>query len=407
MRIVIVLVLLGAASAGCWWYVTRERPIEVTAVKVEVGPVEKTVAAIASGTVMPRDKAMLAIGAIGTIAAVHVNEGDRIEAGQVLVELEHAELDAQVALAEANLRVGEARLAQSRIAAAMSEDVTSTQVRQAQAQLNAAQKEYDRVAPLSERQAISRSDFEKAALALKVAQETVAAAVAATAEIGLRGEDVASAEAMMDQLRAAVAVAEAMREKAFLRAPFAGVVAKVMLSRGEAVAMGMPVLSLVSGDNVYIEAPFDEANAGELTVGLPVRIELDAYPDEHFEGIVDFISPVIQPNADLARTLNVKVAIQGDRARFLPGMSADVTVIVDRRESVVHVPSEALVRDEYGYVIEGGRAVRRPVKLGIGNWEYQEVLEGVKEGETLIMSVGVPGLDDGVLVTVTSEEAGA
>lgn len=407
MRIVIVLALLAAGAGGGWYYYTQERPIEVTAVTVETGPVEETVSAIASGTVMPQHRAMLAIGAIGTIAKVNVAEGDAVEEGQVLVELEHAELDAQVALAQANLRMGEARLAQSKIAVSMSEDVTSTQVRQAQAQLNAAQKEYDRVAPLSEREAISRSDFEKAALALKVSQEAVAAAMAATGEIGLRGEDVISAEAMMDQLRAAVEAAEAMRQKAFLTAPFTGVVAKVILSKGEAVAMGMPVISLVSRDDVYIEAPFDEANAGELKPGLPVRIELDAYPDTVFDGTVGFVSPVIQPNASLARTLTVKIDITGDRSKFMPGMSADVTAIAERRESVVHVPSEALIRDEYAYVIENGRAIRRDVQLGIGNWEYQEVLGGLSVGDQLITSIGVVGLDDGVLVKVVDEIGGS
>lgn len=403
--LLLILVLAGVAGAGYYFY-TQEKPLQVTAAPVETGHVEETVAAIASGTVMPGQRAMLAIGAIGTIAEIHVEDGDEVTAGQVLVELEHDDLDAQVALAHANLKAGAPRVQQTRIAATMAEDVTSTQLRQARAQLDAARAEYNRVAPLAAREAISKSDFEKAALALRVAEEAVAAAQAAQGETGVRAQDIASAEAIIEQLEAAVAAAEAMREKAFLKAPFDGVVARVMLEKGEAVTMGMPVLSLVSVKDSYIEAPFDEANAGELRVDMPVRIELDAYPDEAFEGRISFISPVIQPNADLARTLNVKVEILGGHSKFLPGMSADVTAVAENRENAIRVPSESLVRDEFAYVIENNRARRRDVKLGIGNWEYQEVLSGLKPGELLVTSVGVQGLADGVLVEVV-EELGA
>lgn len=403
MRILLVLLVLAGIMGGAGYYYTREKPIKVTAAKVETGPVEETVAALASGTVMPGQRAMLAIGAIGTIAEVHVKDGDSVEAGQVLVELDHKDLDAQVELAKANLKAGRPRVAQSKLAVGISEDVTSTQLRQAQAQLAAAQAEFNRVAPLAAREAISKSDYDKASLALKVAQEAVAAARAGQGETGVREQDVASAEAIIEQLEAAVAAAEALRDKAFLRAPFDGIVAKVLLEKGEAVAMGMPVMSLVSTTDSYIEAPFDEANAGELRVDMPVRIELDAYPEEHFEGRLSYIAPTIQPNKELARTLNVKVEILGDHSKFLPGMSASVTAVAEKRENVVRVPSESLVRDEFAYVVENNRARKREVKLGIGNWEYEEVTSGLQPGETLVLSVGVAGLADGVLVQVVDD----
>jgi len=405
VRVILVLLILGGAAGGVWWLLTREKPVQVTAAPVSRGPVEKTVAAIASGTIMPAQRATLAIGAIGTIHDVFVKEGDRVTAGQVLVELEHAELAAQVELAEANLRMGEARLAQARIAESMTESMTGTQSRQASAQLDAARAEFERIKPLAEREAISKSDFEKAALALRVAQEAFAAAGAAGRETEVRAEDITSAEAMMDQLRAGVKAAEAMKEKAFLRAPFDGVVAKVFLEKGEAVAMGLPVAHLVRDDSLYIEAPFDEANVAEMSVGQPVRIEVDAYSGHAFSGKVTYIAPFIQPVQDLARTLTVKVDIDDSADKLLPGMSADVTIIAERKEDVVSAPSESLIRDQFAYVIEGGKAVRREVQLGIGNWERQEVLGGLQEGEMLITSVGVPGLDDGVPVEVVPELA--
>ncbi|MBI1318872.1 MAG: efflux RND transporter periplasmic adaptor subunit [Candidatus Hydrogenedens sp.] len=403
IRVTLILLVLAGIAGGVAWALNREQPIEVTAATVARGSVEQTVAAIASGTIMPAQRAMLAVGAIGTIKEVHVKDGDRVTAGQLLVELEHAELSAQVELAQANLRMGEARLSQAKIAESISESVTGTQARQAAAQLDAARAEFERVKPLAEREAISKSDFEQATLALRVAQEAFSAANATGRETEVRAEDIASAEAMMDQLRAAVKAAEAMESKAIIRAPFDGVVAKVFLEKGEAVAMGVPVAHIVDDSHLYIEAPFDEANIADMSVGQPVRIEVDAYNDRTFSGKVTYIAPFIQPNQDLARTLNVKVDIDDVGDLLIPGMSADVTIIADSKDDVVYAPSESLIRDQYAYIIIDGKAAHRDVELGIGNWSRQEVVSGLKEGEMLITSVGVLGLEDGTPVTVVEE----
>jgi HlyD family secretion protein len=84
-------------------------------------------------------------------------------------------------------------------------------------------------------------------------------------------------------------------------------------------------------------------------------------------------------------------------------MSADVIIIAAGKDDVLSVPSEALIREEEAYVIENGRAVRRKVKVGVGNWQAKEVLEGLREGETLITSVGIKGLKNGIKVRVVDE----
>jgi len=81
-------------------------------------------------------------------------------------------------------------------------------------------------------------------------------------------------------------------------------------------------------------------------------------------------------------------------------MSADVIIVADEKDGVLSVPSEALIREEEAYVIENGRAVKRKVKIGIGNWQSKEVLEGLSEGELLITSVALKELKPGVKVRV-------
>ena len=99
----------------------------------------------------------------------------------------------------------------------------------------------------------------------------------------------------------------------------------------------------------------------------------------------------------------MRVKIKGEAEKFVVGMSASTTIIAQRKEGVVKAPAEALVREEYCYVLDGDRAKKREVKLGIGNWESKEVTEGLQAKDTIITSVAVKGLADGVKVKPVAE----
>ncbi|MBP8132410.1 MAG: efflux RND transporter periplasmic adaptor subunit [Candidatus Hydrogenedentes bacterium] len=403
--IIFWLLVAGGLTGGFFYYVTREADVEVTADRIARGSVEQTISAISSGVVTPGMQSRVAAAGLGVVSAVHVEEGARVAAGDLLVELEHGELDAHVALAEANLEVGRSRLEQVRIAARIYDEISTARLGQARAQFDAAKADFDRIKSLADRRAVSQSDFEKVSLAYRVAQETVATAEAGRKEVAVREEEIRAAETGLTQLEAAVQVARALRDKAFIRAPFAGVVAKTLLEVGEAVVMGVPVALLIQEQERYITAPFDEANFGQMFVGQRARITLDAYPDAEFQGELSFIAPVVTTVQDLTRTFETKVRIITEPEKFVPGMSADVTLIAEQKENVLFVPSESLIRDEFAYVIENGRAVRRDVKVGIGNWERREILEGLQEGELLVTSVNLKALKEGVPVRVVEEIA--
>jgi HlyD family secretion protein len=398
LKLLFWVLLLGAAAAGGAWYLLREQPLDVTVMQVTKGRVEETVAALSSGAVVAGQSARVAAAGMGTIGKVHVIAGQKVLAGDLLVEMDHAELDANVTLTEANLKSGHARVEQARLAAQIFADVARTRLSQAKAQQDSAQKDFERIKSLADKKAVSLSDLDKVSLALRVSQESFAAAQAGVEENKVREKDIALAEVAVEQLEAAMAVAVATREKAFIKAPFSGTVTRILLKQGEAVAMGMPVLEMVETDNFHIEAPFDEANVSQIALGQTARINLDAYPDRDFAAEVTYISPSVTMNMDLSRTLAVKAKALEETNVFLPGMSADVTILVDVKDDVLVVPSECLIRDAYVFIIEGGRAVRRDVETGIGNWENREVLSGLQPGDTIITSVGLKGLAEGTLV---------
>jgi HlyD family secretion protein len=396
------LVLVIVAGSVAVTFVIQEEVVKVTAAPVERGHVEQTVTAIASGTVRPKMDAMVASEFMGKVVAVRVEDGQRVEAGTVLVELNHDDLDAHVRLAEANLRAGQARLQQVQLAAQISEDVAVSRVSQSEAQRSQAKSDFERLKKLADKSIIPQMDLDQASLALTVAQEAEASAVASARQSEVRREEIRSAEAALEQLQAAVDVAKAQCAKAFVCAPFAGVVAKVHVDLGEAVTPGIPVLQLVDDSACYVEAPFDEANDADIQVGQTARITLDAYRGRNFSGTIEYIPPVVALNPDLSRTLNVRVRVDDSAEVFVAGMSADVVILVDQKDDTLFVPTEALIREQSAFIIENGIAVQREVTLGIGNWHTREVLDGLAEGDTLITSVGLQELRDGVHVQIVT-----
>ncbi len=397
------IVVLAAIAGGAAYWFNLKPALEVTVQTVTRGHVEDTVPAIASGTVMLQLDSRIAADYMGTIEHVAVHEGQQVKTGDLLINLRAAELDAQVQLAKANLEAGESALRQAKMGADISKTMTSAQFKQSTAQSDLANRELNKLQSMLESGAISKTEFDRAAVNSRVANEATTMAKAGQRETDMRNEEIRMAEANIKQLQAGLQAAEAARDKAIVKAPFNGTVAKIFLDEGEAVTMGMPLMQLIDNSEFYVEAPFDEANAAEIKVGQKVRINLDAYRGESFYGRVEYIAPVVQMNPDLSRTLNVKILVEEGKDKFIGGMSADVIVVIEEKEDTLFAPSDSLIRDEYAYVVENGRAVRREVTTGTGNWESVEITDGLNEGDLLITSVALQGLEDGARVTVIEE----
>lgn len=399
IRLIVLLFIISAIGGIVYYFFFYTSPVQVTVDTVKRGKVQQTVSAFASGTVMANRRAMIAGGMIGTVARVHVKEGQHVKKDEILLELSHEDLDAQVALAEANLLVAETRLEQARVGYEVAKNLSESQINQTQAQLRQAEADLERAKKLREQGILSPGELEKVELAHKVAREAYQSALASAKELQVREQEIKAGETAIIQAKSALQSAIAVRDKAIVKAPFDGIVATVNVHEGEGVAMGLPLMYLVDNSDLYIEAPFDEANAGQISLNQKTRIELDAFPGQVFMGEVFEISPVISISKEFTRTFTVKVKFL-EQGNFMAGMSADVTVIVSEKEDVLYVPSESLIRDEFAYIVEGDRAVRRPVTLGIGNWETREIVNGLKEGDTIITSVGIKGLADGIKIKI-------
>ena len=359
--------LAAVGTAAALWF-GRAEPITVEVVEAGRGSVAETVTNTRAGTVKACQRAKLAPPAGGQIARLPVKKGDRVERGQVLLELWNDDIRAELSVTEREAAAARARREEACIAARV------------------ARRESDRLASLTERKLVSTELAERAA--------------------GEADAREAACRAAAEQIRvsqARIEAAQARLERTLLRAPFAGTVAEINGEIGEFVTPSPggiptpPAVDVVDTSCIYITAPIDEVDAPRVREGMPARVTLDAFRDRSFPAHVRRVAPYVLDVEKQARTVEVEAGIDelGD-ALLLPGYSADVEVILAERTDVLRIPTRALIEGKRVYVLEGDTVRSREVTAGIGNWEYTEITAGIDAGARVVVSIDREGLADGV-----------
>lgn len=348
------------------WLLTRTDPQPVELVSAERGIVEATVINTRAGTIKACRRARLSPAAGGQIISLPIREGDRVESGQVLLELWNIDLVAQKELSKQQL-------------------VTATsQQREACILAENAKRESIRTQQLVARGFVSSQRADDADAAAQARQATCAAAAAE-----------------VERARAQIAVVQASLERTVLIAPFAGIIAQVTGELGEYVTpspQGIPTppaVDLIDDSCLYVSAPMDEVDAPKIRVGQVARILIDALPGQTFEGHVRRIAPFVTEIEKQARTVDVEAEfINNYTDTLLVGYSADVEVIVDQRKNVLRIPTQVIRQHNKVLVLDSDdKLEERTLVTGLGNWVFTEVLEGLNEGEQVLFA------SDGVEVT--------
>jgi HlyD family secretion protein len=193
-----------------------------------------------------------------------------------------------------------------------------------------------------------------------------------------------------------------------MRAPFDGVVLDVTTEVGEWISPSPPgvmipaVIDVIAPDSLYVGAPIDEADVAEVRVGQPCRITLDAYRDRSFSGRITYVASSVVSEREESRTLLVEAVFleQDLPTNLLPGLSADLEIILTAHEDVLRVPTYALVEGDRALVVEDGRLVSHELEIGLRNWEYVEIVDGLQEGDRVVTSLDRPEVVAGARVTV-------
>jgi len=190
--------------------------------------------------------------------------------------------------------------------------------------------------------------------------------------------------------------------KAEVRAPISGTIVRYYVDIGDSVIPQEPmpqepVLNIAYMDKVKIVVNIGEKDISKLRKGEKVRVSVDAYPGETFPGRVVKIAPAVDPRS---RKLKVELEIENEDHRLKPGMFADVEIIYNEHKNVLVVPAIAVLErgeKKVLFTAEDGRARLKEVQIGVSDKEKIEIIEGLSEGESVIVE-GNYGLPDGAKV---------
>ena len=329
--IVAVLVAAGAAQFLYSWYQSSNKPaVTMRTAAVERGDLTASVSA--TGTIAPVNKVDISSKITGLIVKVHINENDRVHAGQILVELDDKHLQAKVVDAESRLANAEAN--------------------------------YRRLEKLSSQGAIAVQEFDKARMEYTVAGASYSDAVS--------------------QL-----------EDTVIRAPIDGIVIGKPTPAGQTVAPGistpMVLMTIADMSLMQIDTQVDESDIGKVDNGQKVVFTVDAYPGRTYQGVVSTISH----KANITQNVvyyNVVIDVL-EAAGLKPTMTARVTVIVGEAKQALLAPLTAVKENKSGryvQVLRAGQTQNVNVTTGLMNDEKIEILSGLQDGDQLVLSQAKP-----------------
>jgi len=354
----------------------RPEPVPVTVHTLDRGRVEDTVVNSRAGTVKSRLRSGMSPGISGLVAAIPVEKGQTVKKGQPLLRLDDSELRARVDLA--------ARSLDAALATAEQTCLTAEQ----------AARERVRAEGLSGRGLLSDQQLEVAA--------TKADAAAAACK---------AAREQANQARAALAAARATLAKTVITAPFDGVVLDITTEVGEWISPSPPgvfippVVDVIDPSSRYVSAPLDEADVERVHMGLPARITMDAFRNREFPATITYVSSFVETKQEQNRTLTVEAEFEVAELpeNLLPGLSADIEVILDARDDVLRIPTYALLEGNRVLVVVSDELEEATVETGLRNWEFTEVLSGLAEGDRVVVSLDRPEVKAGAKVRIEDE----
>tara|TARA_S200000501_G_scaffold207651_1_gene195144 strand:- start:920 stop:2365 length:1446 start_codon:yes stop_codon:yes gene_type:complete len=290
--------------------------------EITSGIIESTVNA--SGTIAPVVTVEVGSELSGVISELKADFNSEVEKGQLIARLDNRTIRARLQQSEADLAMARALLEQQRAG-----------LNKALAQLTLAKYQHNRQSELLGRQLVSQSEVDNKFAMLRMAE----------ADVELSRAQIRASEAQLLQRQAQLEQAELNLERTEIRSPVSGIVINRQVDIGQTVAASLsaPLLFEIAQDlaQMQIEADVDEADIGKLSRGQQVRFQVDAYPSREFEGQV---SQIRKASTTVSNVVTYKVIITAANAdqSLLPGMTANVDIVLGKKENVLRVPNTAL-----------------------------------------------------------------
>jgi HlyD family secretion protein len=362
-------------------------PLKVRAVEVQRGPIRSLVST--NGKIEPIQNFSLEAHApvATTVRRLLVKEGDHVHKGQLLLQLDDADIRAQAARAQQQVKTAQAD------EAALSKGGTQEEVLTLDAQLvkartarETAKHNLDAMRTLQQQGAATPGDVRQAEDTLTSTEADLKLAEQKKKD-RYSGPEVAQVEARADAARAAYDAAEDALGKSSVRAPFDGIVYSLPVKQGAFVQAGDLLLQEADLSRVVVRAFVDEPDIGRLQAGQNVEVTWDALPGRTWNGAVS----AVPSNVKVHNNRNVgemTCTIDNHDLRLLPNVNVGVTIVVAQQNNVLTLERDALHTDDsklFVFLIVGDRLKQQPVEISLQNLTRVEITSGLSEGASVAL----------------------
>jgi HlyD family secretion protein len=332
----VAVLVLAASGTAFWWLQDKPPEVSYRAGLIELGPLQSSVSA--SGTVNPVTQVSVGTQVSGQIQALYVDFNSEVKAGQLIARIDPETFEYRVRQAQADVDAAQAAV----LTAQANATATRAAVSRAEVDLGESQRDLERKRMLVAREFIAKSEAEKAQALVNTSGEALKSA---QAQVGVAEAQIKSAQANVAQRRAALAQARIDLARTRIVSPVNGIVIKRAIEKGQTVAASLqaPELFVIAQNlqDMQVEASVDESDIGRIRPGQKASFTVDAFPGQSFEGEIRQVRKAAQSVANVVTYVAV-VGFSNTGGRLLPGMTANVRVVTDARESVLKVPNAAL-----------------------------------------------------------------
>ncbi|HEX6362703.1 MAG TPA: HlyD family efflux transporter periplasmic adaptor subunit [Albitalea sp.] len=406
LKLLVLLAVLAAAAAGGWyWWQSRAGDAEVRyrLAKIERGPMAAVV--VASGTLNAVTTVQVGSQISGQVKEIHADFNTPVKQGQVIARIDPATYELRVNQTRADLDAAEGAVAVARSGLAAQQ----AELGRVKVMLVDAERDFERKKTLVDKKFISPAELDKAGTVLDTTREQLKAV---QAQIQVSQAQVRTALAAVKQRESLLRQAQVDLERTIIRAPVDGTVILRNVDAGQTVAASLqaPVLFTIARDlrDMQVEAAIDEADVGRLRVAMPASFAVDAFPRRSFSGEIRQIRKAPQ-NVQNVVSYTVVISARNPDLALLPGMTANVRIVVESRDSALKVPNAALrfrmpaaaeapqapAKKPRGraagarvWVLEEGGPAPVEVRLGISDGTSTEVLDApFAEGTQVIVGL--------------------
>lgn len=396
--IVVAVILLAAFMS------MRRGAVPVHAAVVTRGPIASVIST--NGKIEPLDNFEAHAPAPTTVKTVLVKAGDHVKTGQLLVQLDDADARAQAAKAKALLKAAEAELAAVKNGGTREEVLTNqTQLAKAQAELSAAQKNFDAVRALQERGAASIEELQAAQNRLNAAEADVHLFSQKKAS-RFSSADISRAESQAAEARATLAAATDLLDKSDIRSPKAGEVYSLPVRQGQYIAEGDLVVAVANLSGVQVRAFVDEPDIGRLQNGQSVELTWDAIPGRVWRGTLTHLPTTVTARGT-RNVGEVTCTVENPDGKLLPNINVGVSIVTAKNDNALSVPREAVHQGTDGrfvYQIVNDQLKRIDVDTSVSNLTRIEITKGLPDNAMVALgSLSSVQLRDGLQVRVVQQ----